>query len=261
MLCSVPSPPRERETFLMLGPVTERAVAWSEVVELQSDLKGAQLLPNSPRVTEQSARMESGMQLIAEATDWYAFRVRSRHEKLVSASLRGKGYEEFLPLSRSKRRWADRSKTIEMPLFPGYIFCDTERSEIGKIRCTPGIVDVIRAGSTPLPASRCEIEGLRKAMEAELPLENWPYIDPSTTGHVRITSGPLTGLDGVLVEVRGKERLILSVDLLRRSVLVELPFSAVTVCAEPGISLPDTSGRFSSYESRGTSLFRTGTHS
>ncbi|HEY4051192.1 MAG TPA: UpxY family transcription antiterminator [Acidobacteriaceae bacterium] len=201
------------------------------------------------------------MQLTAETTDWYAFRVRSRHEKLVSSSLRGKGYEEFLPLSRSKRKWADRSKTVEMPLFPGYIFCDIERSEIGKIRCTPGVIDVIRAGSAPLPANRREIEGLRTATEAELPLESWPYIDPSTTGHVRITSGPLTGLDGVLVEVRGKERLILSVDLLRRSVLVELPFSSVAVCAKPDVPVSDFSGRFSSYQSRGTSLFRTGTDS
>jgi transcription antitermination factor NusG len=201
------------------------------------------------------------MQLIAEATDWYAFRVRSRHEKLVSSSLRGKGYEEFLPLSRSKRKWADRSKTIEMPLFPGYVFCETERSEIGKIRCTPGIIDVIRAGSTPIPANRSEVEGLRKATEAELPLESWPYIDPSTTGQVRITSGPLTGLDGVLVEVRGKERLILSVDLLRRSVLVELPFSSVSVCPRPSPSVSSSSGRFFDYQPHGTSLFRTGTDS
>jgi transcription antitermination factor NusG len=201
------------------------------------------------------------MQLIAEATDWYAFRVRSRHEKLVSSSLRGKGYEEFLPLSRSKRKWADRSKTIEMPLFPGYVFCETERSEIGKIRCTPGIIDVIRAGSTPIPANRSEVEGLRKATEAELPLESWPYIDPSTTGQVRITSGPLTGLDGVLVEVRGKERLILSVDLLRRSVLVELPFSSVSVCPRPSPSVSSSSGRFFDYQPHGISLFRTGTDS
>ncbi len=195
------------------------------------------------------------MEMIAEARDWYAFRVRSRHEKLVSTSLRGKGYEEFLPVTKSKRKWADRSKTVEMPLFPGYVFCDTERSEIGKVRCTPGIVDVIRAGSSPLPANRREIEGLRKATEAEIPLQSWPYIDPSTTGRVRITAGPLNGLDGVLIEVRGKERLILSVDMLRRSVLVELPLSAVSVCAKPA---SDPCGRFSGYQSR-VALFRTGT--
>jgi transcription antitermination factor NusG len=173
------------------------------------------------------------MEMMTETRDWYAFRVRPRHEKLVSMSLRGKGYEEFLPLTKSKRKWADRSPIIEMPLFPGYIFCDTERSEIGRIRCTQGIVDVIRAGSAPLPANRKEIEDLRRATEAELQLESWPYIDPSTAGRLTIISGPLSGLEGMLVQVRGKERLILSVDLLCRSVLVEVPLSSVGLCVKP----------------------------
>jgi transcription antitermination factor NusG len=171
------------------------------------------------------------MQSTAESRDWYAFRVRPRHEKIVSMSLRGKGYEEFLPLTKSKRKWADRSPVIEMPLFPGYIFCDTVRSEISKIRSTHGVVDVIRAGSSPLPANRGEIDGLRKATEAELQMESWPYVDPSTSTRLRIVSGPLSGLNGMLVQVRGKERLILSVDLLCRSVLVEVSLSCVEHCA------------------------------
>lgn len=183
--------------------------------------KSAEEALHTENVTEES------MQLTAESRDWYAFRVRPRHEKLVSMSLRGKGYEEFLPLTKSKRKWADRSPIIEMPLFPGYLFCDTERSEIGKIRCTRGILDVIRAGSAPLPANRTEIESLRKATEAELQLESLPYIDPSTAKQLHIISGPLSGLDGMLVQMRGKERLILSVDLLCRSVLVEVPLSSV----------------------------------
>lgn len=173
------------------------------------------------------------MQSAAEPRDWYAFRVRPRHEKLVSMSLREKGYEEFLPLTKSRRKWADRSPVIEMPLFPGYIFCDTERSEISKIRCTRGIVDVIRAGAKPLPSRRTEIEGLRKATTADLPLESLPYIDPSTTGRLRIISGPLSGLEGMLMQVRGKERLILSVDLLCRSVLVEVPLSSIAWVSHP----------------------------
>jgi transcription antitermination factor NusG len=172
------------------------------------------------------------MRLTAESRDWYAFRVRPRHEKLVSMSLRGKGYEEFLPLTRSRRKWADRSTVIEMPLFPGYIFCDVERAEIGRIRCTHGILDVIRAGSSPLPAKRGEIEGLRTATKADLPLESWPYIDPSTTGRLLIMSGPLNGLSGMLIRVRGKQRLILSVDMLCRSVLVEVPLSSVALSAQ-----------------------------
>ena len=86
------------------------------------------------------------MQLQPEASEWFAFRVRSRHEKLVSTALRGKGFDEFLPLSKSKRKWSDRSVPLDLPLFPGYIFCDIPRSDIGRVRSTTGIVDVVRAG-------------------------------------------------------------------------------------------------------------------
>jgi transcription antitermination factor NusG len=193
------------------------------------------LWPDNDKLAEEALQFENlteeSMQSTAESRDWYAFRVRPRHEKIVSMSLRGKGYEEFLPLTKSKRKWADRSPVIEMPLFPGYIFCDTVRSEISKIRCTHGVVDVIRAGSSPLPANRGEIDGLRKATEAELQMESWPYVDPSTSTRLRIVSGPLSGLNGTLVQVRGKERLILSVDLLCRSVLVEVSLSCVEHCA------------------------------
>lgn len=171
--------------------------------------------------------------------DWYVFRVRSRHEKLVSASLRRNGYEEFLPLTKSRRKWADRFRVIEIPLFPGYIFCYTERPQLGRILCTYGIIDVVRAGSFPIPANRAEIENLRTATEAKLKLESYSYIDPATSKQLRIMSGPLTGLEGMVVEVRGKERLILSVELLRRSVLVELPVSCVGFCEEKHPSSSD----------------------
>ncbi len=178
------------------------------------------------------------MCMAAESRQWYAFRVRSRHEKQVSISLREKGYQECLPLTKSRRRWADRFTTVEMPLFSGYVFCEAERSEIGKIRATPGIVDVIRAGSTPLPADRSEIEGLRKAVQTDLHMESWPYVNPTPFSRMRVMSGPLSGLEGVLMEVRGSEKLILSVDLLQRSVLVELPISSVSLCPS---SMPPSS--------------------
>lgn len=169
------------------------------------------------------------MRLIVGSRDWYAFRVRPRHEKLVSMSLRSKGHEEFLPLTRARHRWADRMKTVELPLFPGYIFCDAERNEIGRIRSTPGILDVVRAGSSPVPARRDEVENLRQAVSKSLSMESCPLVEPTTGQWLRISSGPLNGLSGMLVEVRGQQRLILSVDLLQRSVLVELPSASVDI--------------------------------
>jgi transcription antitermination factor NusG len=171
------------------------------------------------------------MRFNCEQREWYAFRVRPRHEKMVSSSLRGKGYDEFLPLARSRRKWADRSKIVEMPLFPGYIFCGARRSDIGGIRSTPGIIDVIRAGAHPLPARREEVEGLRTAVDADLMMESCDFIEPPNGAQLRIVSGPLRGLQGLLVEVRGGQRLILSVELLRRSVVVELPATSVAFCA------------------------------
>ncbi len=165
----------------------------------------------------------------AESLQWYAFRVRSRHEKQVSFSLREKGYRECLPLTRSRHRWADRFAIVELPLFPGYIFCETTRTEIGRIRCTAGIIDVIRAGSTPLAAERSEIESLRKAVQRDLQMENWPYVKPEPRSRMTVMAGPLSGFEGMLVEVKGTEKLVLSIDLLQRSVLVELPASSVVL--------------------------------
>ncbi len=176
------------------------------------------------------------MQLHPEASEWFAFRVRSRHEKLVSSSLRGKGYTEFLPLSRSNRKWSDRSVTLELPLFPGYIFCDIALCEIGRVRATTGIVDVVRAGSAPAPARRSEVESLLQASEAGLALEDCLYAGPAAGSRVRIDRGPLAGHEGVVAEHRGRRRLVLSLDLLQRSVLVELDPGAVSLCPDLGFA-------------------------
>ena len=85
-----------------------------------------------------------------ESNEWFAFRVRPRHEKQVSIAFREKGFTEFLPLYKSKRQWADRTKVVEMPLFPGYIFCSTNRSSIVPVLMTSGVIDVVRAGTNPL---------------------------------------------------------------------------------------------------------------
>ena len=158
----------------------------------------------------------------SESNEWFAFRVRPRHEKQVSIALREKGFVEFLPLYQSRRQWADRTKVVEMPLFPGYIFCSTVRSSIVPVLMTSGVIDVVRAGNQPLPANKAEIEALQKTVSVNVPMESWPYTEAGPSGLFSIMRGPLTGLSGILVEVRHSQRLILSVNLLRRSVLVEV---------------------------------------
>ena len=109
-----------------------------------------------------------------------------------------------------------------MPLFPGYIFCSTKRSSIVPVLMTSGVIDVVRAGTNPLPADKAEIEALQQTVSVDVPIEAWPYTEVGEAGSFSILRGPLAGLTGILVEVRRAQRLILSVNLLRRSVLVEV---------------------------------------
>lgn len=163
----------------------------------------------------------------ADLCEWYAFIVRPRHERHVSESLRTNGYVQFLPVNRVRRVWADRIKTVEFPLFPGYIFCESALKEIRRIISTPGIIDVIRSGNHPLPAQRSEIEDLQIALRNGLRMEASFAAKPIRGERIRIATGPLHGLSGMLVQFRGRAHLVLSVELLNRSILVELPFSSV----------------------------------
>lgn len=152
--------------------------------------------------------------------EWFAFRVRPRHEKAVALALRERGCNEFLPLIRERRRWANRMRHVDLPLFPGYVFCYAQRFGLLPILTTPGVIDVVRAGATPIAAEKAEIESLRSAVTNDIPMERCSYLEMGRT--VEIVEGPLTGMKGILVNVRKSHRLVLSVSLLCRSVLIEI---------------------------------------
>jgi len=169
---------------------------------------------------------------ISTHRDWYAFRVRPRHEKSVSRLLRSRCCSEFLPLFKTRTRWSDRIATVERPLFPGYIFCELERHEVGSIRLTPGIFDVVRAGSNPLPARRDEVESLLHAVRNDLPIEPCEVEGLSGGEWLHVVAGPLSGISGSLVKVSGEDRLLISIELLHRQVLVELPLASIELARE-----------------------------
>lgn len=152
--------------------------------------------------------------------EWFAFRVRPRHEKSVSQALRQRGCSEFLPLMREKRRWANRLRYVDIPMFPGYVFSLVNRFSLLPVLSIPGVMDVVRAGSAPIAANRDEIEALRFAINSEVPMERCGFIEIGNS--VQIIEGPLTGLKGILVNIRKSQRLVLSVSLLCRSVLIEI---------------------------------------
>lgn len=158
--------------------------------------------------------------------EWYAFRVRPRHEKSVALQLREKREECFLPLIKESRKWANRLSHVELPLIPGYVFCRSYRFTLLSILKTPGVVDVVRAGRNPAPIPAEELDALDRAINASLVVEPCPYFE---IGHkVEIRRGPLAGVSGTVIEYRNTKQLILSVSILRRSVLVHVDLAAVT---------------------------------
>jgi transcription antitermination factor NusG len=151
---------------------------------------------------------------------WYALYVRSRAEHVVARMLDEKGYESFLPLYRLKRRWSDRVKALELPLFPNYVFCRVTGHAVGLIVSTPGVIRIVGAGNVPIPVEDAEIDALKKIVNTELPVEPWPFL--CAEQNVEICAGPLAGVHGVLTRVGQSDRVIVSVLLLQRSVSVEV---------------------------------------
>ena len=151
---------------------------------------------------------------------WYALRVRSLYENTVATHLQGRGYESLLPLYKCRRRWSDRFKEIELPLFPGYVFCQFNILNRLPILSIPGVVHVVGVGKTPFPIDDTEIAAIQAAVKSGLPSQPWPSLQ---VGHrVRIEYGPLCGLEGILLDFKGRQRLVISVTLLQRSVAVQI---------------------------------------
>jgi transcription antitermination factor NusG len=145
----------------------------------------------------------------------------------VANAFAGKGYEQFLPWHVERRRWSDRVVNLELPLFPGYVFCRFDVVHRLPILTTQGVLEIVGAGKTPQPVEDEEIAALRIAAGSQLELEPWPYL--AVGRHVQIVGGPLAGARGILLAVKKHHRLIVSVTLLQRSVAVEIPES----CAWP----------------------------
>lgn len=151
---------------------------------------------------------------------WYALKVRPRHEKIVAWTLQSKGYEEFLPLYKSLRRWSDRIKQVELPLFPGYVFVRFDSQNPAPILTTPGIVAIVGAGKVPVPVDPAEMAALQTIVRSGVPIEPWQFLQVGQ--RVRIDDGPLAGLEGVLLEIKNSRRLIVSLSLLERAVAAEV---------------------------------------
>ena len=159
----------------------------------------------------------------AERREWFAIAVKPRHEKSVAQALGTKGYETFVPLYRHRNRHAVRLRDFELPLFPGYVFSRFELLKRLPVIITPGVIKILGVGPNPTPVDPIEIASLRKTLAKALSARTLPFLQ--TGSKVRICEGPLRGVQGIIVSVRGEPRIILSATLLQRSVIVEVDSS------------------------------------
>src|SRR3989441_5150743 len=150
---------------------------------------------------------------------WFALQVRACYEKTVAAVLNGKGYQWLLPLYKCRRRWSDRIKEVELPLFPGYLFCRFDMQKRLPILTTPGVLLIVGIGKTPVPIDPTEIAAIQTLVKSELPSQPWPFLQIGD--RVRINYGALCGLEGILLDLKGNNRFVFSVKFFHRSVVVE----------------------------------------
>jgi transcription antitermination factor NusG len=162
---------------------------------------------------------------LSDNVSWFAVRVRSNFERTVMAHLRDRGYEEFAPAHKTERNWSDRKKEVDRFLFPGYVFCRFDPQNRLPVLTTPGVVDVVGWGKIPAPIPAEEIERVRQMVQSGLLVSPWPYLELGQS--VLIERGPLAGMEGILAEVKGRCRLVVSINLLKRSISAEVERSCV----------------------------------
>ncbi len=155
------------------------------------------------------------------APRWYAAYTCANHEKQVAAQLVERGVEHFLPLYETVHRWKDRRVRLQLPLFPGYIFVRLGLADRLRVLQVPSVVRLVGfGGGLPAVLPDQEIEILRCGLNADLRAQPHPYL--SVGRRVRLTRGPLAGLEGILQRRKGSCRVVLSVDLIQRSLVVEV---------------------------------------
>ena len=162
---------------------------------------------------------------------WFALQVRSRYESIVATLLTGKGYEWFLPVYKCRRRWSDRFKEVERPLFPGYLFCRLDPLNRLPILTIPGVALIVGIARTPVPIDETEMAAIQAVVKSGISCQPWPFLKIGQ--RVKIEYGPLYGLEGILLGFKGQHRLVLSVTLLQRSVAVQVEGAWVTPLPQP----------------------------
>jgi transcription antitermination factor NusG len=160
-----------------------------------------------------------------ESPAWWVLYTRHQHEKAVAEILSTKGFEVFLPLYESLRRWKDRKKMLSLPLFPCYVFVRGGIDRRLAVVTTPGVHMVLFHGEQVAIVPDAEIEAIRRAVDGPFRVEPHPFLKCGQ--RVRVTRGSLEGVEGILIRKKNLYRLVLSVDMMAQSVAVEIDASDV----------------------------------
>jgi transcription antitermination factor NusG len=170
----------------------------------------------------------------SEFTKWYALTVRYQHERQTERALQSKGLETLVPLYRSPRQWSDRVKSVDLPLFAGYVFCRFTVDGRMQVLDTPGVGRIVGFGGALAPIDNSEIADIQRLLALNLPLAPWPYLKAGD--RIRVERGPMRGLEGTLLRTKDALRLVIGVELLQRSIAVEVDRDAVVPGKKAGVA-------------------------
>ncbi len=157
---------------------------------------------------------------LCQESSWWALYTRHQHEKAVAEMLSTKGFEVFLPLYESVRRWKDRKKTLSLPLFPCYVFVRGGFQRKLQVVTTPGVHMILYRGDQVAMIPETEIQAIRTVVEGRFRVEPHPFL--KCGDRVRVIRGSLEGVEGILTRKKNLCRLVLSVEMLAQSVAVEV---------------------------------------
>jgi transcription antitermination factor NusG len=174
------------------------------------------MIPQNALMTDASARLPEDW----PGTNWYALYTCPRHEKCVAQQIEQRAIACFLPLYRSVRHWKDRRKELELALFPGYVFVRLALKDRLRVLQLPSAVRLVSFNGQPAVLPEAEIEGLRQRLAGGTRLEPHPYLRAGR--RIRVCAGPMQGMEGILVRRKDRCRVVFSLDLITRSVAVEV---------------------------------------
>lgn len=162
---------------------------------------------------------------IAAQARWYAVYTCANHEKRVAGQFASRSVEHFFPQYESLRRWKDRSVRLQLPLFPGYLFVHLAAPERLRVLQVPGVVRVVGFNGSPAPMPEEDINRIREFLSHGFRAEPHKYLQVGR--RVRVKAGPLAGIEGIFLRARNKCRIVLSMELIMRSIVVEIDMAEV----------------------------------